>query len=191
MEPHRHGSRCKEVGIRLPQNHHTFSDVIKCSELESAVTSFREILRQSWIRRALRTLTLAEHPAHLHQLTLADITAMRDPEWEERERKYHDTAVEDVNALVRKYNGLAPYAVRRAYYARTVELEKAYTDAGPDILRGIKDRESKRVNGTALEGNMEASEEARVVGVDGGQLLRIRDVIRQWLSKLTGWTRSR
>jgi hypothetical protein len=92
------------------------------------------------------------------------------------ERKYHDTAVEDVNALVRKYNGLAPYAVRRAYYARTVELEKAYTDAGPDILRGIKERESKRINGIALEGNIEAS---------------VRDVIREWLSRLTGWTRSR
>ncbi|KIM76339.1 hypothetical protein PILCRDRAFT_77840 [Piloderma croceum F 1598] len=160
-------------------------------ELESAVTSFREILRQSWIRRALRTLTLSKPPAHLYQLTLADITAMRDPEWEERERKYHDTAVEDVNALVRKYNGLAPYAVRRAYYARTVELEKAYTDAGSDILRGIKERGSKRVNSIAPEGNIEASEETRAVGMDGSHLLRIRDVIREWLSKLTGWSRSR
>jgi DnaJ homolog subfamily C member 28 len=113
---------------------------------------------------------------------------MRDPEWEERERKYHDTAVEDVNALVRKYNGLAPYAVRRAYYARTVELEKTYIDAGPDILRGIKERGSKRVSGIAPEGDIEASEETQAVGMDGGQLLRIRDVIREWLSKLTGWS---
>ena len=168
--------------------HHTISDITKhYSELESAVTSFREILRQSWIRRALRMLTLSQPPVHLHKLMLADITAMRDSEWEARERRYHDTAVEGVNALVRKYNGLAPYAVRRAYYTRSVELEKAYMDAGPDILRGIKERVSKRANGIGLEGNIEASENGRAVGVDGGPLLMIRDVIREWLSKLKGW----
>jgi len=151
-------------------------------ELESALTSFREILRQSWIRRALRILTISQPATLLHTLTLADITALRDREWETRERNYHDKAVEDVNSLVRKYNGLAPYSVRRAYYVRSVELEKAYTDAGPEILRGIQERVSKR--NFEVKGIIGDSEKSEVVKVDVGPLLRIRDVIREWLSKL-------
>lgn len=65
---------------------------------------------------------------------------MRDAEWEDKERSYHETALDEVNALVRKYNGLAPYAVRRAYYMRAAELERAYRDAGEDILRGLEER---------------------------------------------------
>lgn len=98
------------------------------------------MLRQAWTRRAIRTLT-ALHPASLlPKLTLADVTAMRDAEWEAKERSYHETALDEVNALVRKYNGLAPYAVRRAYYMRAAELERAYRDAGEDILRGLEER---------------------------------------------------
>jgi hypothetical protein len=113
---------------------------------------------------------------------LADVTALRDPEWEARERSYHDTALEDVNSLVRKYNGLAPYSVRRAYYVRSVELEKAFKDAGPDILGGIEERARK----SALEVNATHgdSEESGWAEVDTGPPLRIRDVIREWLSKL-------
>ncbi|KAI0758078.1 hypothetical protein C8Q74DRAFT_296365 [Fomes fomentarius] len=109
-------------------------------ELESAVSTFREILKQSWTRRAIRTLT-AMHPASLlPKLTVDDVTVMRDPQWEEKERSYHETALEEVNALVRKYNGLAPYAVRRAYYMRSAELERVYKEAGPDILFGLEER---------------------------------------------------
>jgi len=114
---------------------------------------------------------------------LADITALRDHEWETRERGYHDKAVENINSLVRKYNGLAPYAVRRAYYMRSAELAKAYEDAGSDILRGIEERAGKH----ALEevGIFEESEESGVAGVSP---LRIQDVIREWLSM--AWRRS-
>jgi DnaJ homolog subfamily C member 28 len=149
------------------------------------LTSFREILRQSWTRRALRTLTLSRPNSLLHTLTLTDITALRDHEWEARERSYHDKAVEDINSLVRKYNGLAPYAVRRPYYVRDVELEKAYEDTGLVILRGIKERASHRA--IDVKGTAEDLEESGAVGVDVGPPLRVRDVIREWLSKLTWW----
>jgi hypothetical protein len=155
------------------------------SELESALTSFREILRQSWIRRALRILIISRPPALLQELALADVTALRDPEWEARERSYHDKAVEEINSLVRKYNGLAPYAVRRVYYARDLELKKAFEDAGLEILQGIKERTSKHWHGTEIKGTVEDSEKSGV-SVDAGLLWRIRDVIREWLFKLTG-----
>src|ERR1700761_5152419 len=85
-------------------------------ELESAVTAFRATLRQSWVRRAVRMLTLTR--SQLTPPSTADVRALRDGEWETRERAYHDSALAEVNSLVRKYNGLAPYAVRRAYYVR-------------------------------------------------------------------------
>ena len=66
----------------------------------------------------------------LPPLTLSYVRALRDAEWEERERAYHDTAVEELNSLVRKYNALAPYAVRRPYHVLQVELEKAYQECG-------------------------------------------------------------
>ena len=58
---------------------------------------------------------------------------MRDPEWEERERSYHETALGEVNSLVRKYNAVAPYIARRALYTRNVELERLYKEGAKEI----------------------------------------------------------
>lgn len=116
------------------------------------MAAFRDVLKQSWTRRALRMLTLSQSPALLPKLAVADVSALRDAEWEARERAYHDSAVEELNSLVRKYNGLAPYAVRKPYYMRAAELEKAYRDSGEDILRGIAERANAPVPGLTLGG---------------------------------------
>ncbi|KDR84236.1 hypothetical protein GALMADRAFT_56018 [Galerina marginata CBS 339.88] len=109
-------------------------------ELESGVNSFREILRQSWIRRAIRGLSTEHPPEILHKLTLQDIKNHRDPPWFAKEKGYHEKAVDELNSLVRKYNGMAPYAVRRPYYIRTVEIDRLYDDCAPEILRTIAER---------------------------------------------------
>ncbi|KAJ3487035.1 hypothetical protein NLJ89_g11754 [Agrocybe chaxingu] len=112
------------------------------SELESAVSSFREILAQSWTRRAVRMLVLAYPPPLLSTLTLDDIKKHRDAEWVQKERAYHERAVQELNGLVRKYNGIAPYAVRRSYYIRDVELERVYKECAEGILVAIRERGS-------------------------------------------------
>ncbi|KAF9000238.1 hypothetical protein BDQ17DRAFT_1176579, partial [Cyathus striatus] len=109
-------------------------------ELETAIQSFREILRQSWIRRAIRILSMSHVGAPLDKIGLSEIKALRDPEWEKREESYHDTAIEEVNSLVRKYNGMAPYAVRRPYYMRTVEVESVYERCAEDIKQALIER---------------------------------------------------
>lgn len=124
------------------------------SELENAIANFRDIIKQSWTRRAIRLLTAAQPASQLPRLTLAEISALRDAEWEARERAFHDHALDEVNAVVRKYNGLAPYAVRRAYYMRDTELEKAYRDAAEDILRGLAERAASASN---RNGHVDAS----------------------------------
>jgi len=118
-------------------------------------------------------LALAHPPELMPSLTLEDARALRDAEWEERERAYHDSAVGEVNELVRKYNALAPYAVRKPYYSRTTELERVYEESGEDILKGIEDRRQGRTksSGGADEGNYSGGEVS---------VVRIRDIILGW-----------
>lgn len=148
-------------------------------ELENAVNAFRDILRQSWTRRAIRTLTMLQPAAMLPSLTLNRVTSLRDREWEERECSYHDTAVAELNSLVRKYNGLAPYSVRRPYYSREAELAKVYEDCGEDILRGISERSREMYSRPIafLRSGVDVS-----TGM--AYPLKLRDIIRRWFIRL-------
>lgn len=104
-------------------------------ELESSVHAFRQILRQSWIRRALRLLR-STTPADT--VTLSQIKGLRDEEWFRRERTYHETALAEVNAMVRKYNTLAPYAVRKPYYMLDVEIERLFEECAEEIFNEVR-----------------------------------------------------
>lgn len=156
-------------------------------ELETAVTSFRGIIREAWTRRAIRTLTMGP-PALVPRYTITDIRRLRDEEWEQRERDYHNRALEELNNLVRRFNGAAPYAVRRPYYILSVELEKAYEDSSEEILKGIQQRmyDLGRPGGVN-HGPLLTEDGERSVGVGsmaggsgGAGVMRIRDVIRGW-----------
>lgn len=120
----------------------------------------------------------------LPSLSLGSVTSLRDREWEERECSYHDTAVAELNSLVRKYNALAPYSVRRPYYSREAELAKAYQDCGDDILREISER--REIHGRS--GASPPFEVESFVDVDASSSttnpLRFRDIIRRWFMKL-------
>ncbi|KAI0329588.1 hypothetical protein GY45DRAFT_1252672 [Cubamyces sp. BRFM 1775] len=158
-------------------------------ELESAVASFREVVKQSWTRRALRMITAAHPVALLPRLTLDDVIAMRDPEWEERERGYHDTALNELNSLVRKYNGMAPYAVRRPYYMLSAELERVYKDAAEDILKGLEERAQgvrpRRPAGYSLNDDDEGGGGGTSAGMDWGGF-KLRDMVRDLVSAFRG-----
>ncbi|KAJ3891013.1 hypothetical protein GG344DRAFT_88508 [Lentinula edodes] len=142
-------------------------------ELDTAVSTFRDLLRQSYIRRVVRTLTAIHPPAILAtRLSVKDIKAHRDPEWEETERTYHDVAIDEINALVRKYNGVAPYAVRRAYYMRNVEVGRLSEECAEDVLKGLKER----VGGSPSTGNMRKE-------LDEG-FVSFRNLLLSWADKL-------
>ncbi|KAG6378585.1 hypothetical protein JVT61DRAFT_12851 [Boletus reticuloceps] len=47
---------------------------------------------------------MAQTAPLLASLSSSTVTSLRDREWEERERSYHDTAIAELNSLVRKYN---------------------------------------------------------------------------------------
>ena len=146
-------------------------------ELEAAVTTFRSVLKQSWVRRAVRMLTLSGRP--LRGISLADLRALKDREWEVREKAFHESALAEVNALVRKYNALAPYAVRRAYYVRNVELNRAYEESAEDIIRELEER----LHGSRADEAVVRDREdgLAIMGMQSqGNILRLRDLFWQW-----------
>lgn len=160
------------------------------TELDTAIQTFREILQQSWVRRAVRLLTMSNPPALLHTISLQDIKSLRDPAWVERERKYHETAIEEVNSLVRKYNGLAPYSVRRPYYDRSVEIDRLYDGCAEDISRELADRARGAkllLNSGARPGlqtkTLSSGHDGGILGGLSGAWC-IRDLLRVWLDRL-------
>ncbi|KAI9467303.1 hypothetical protein BJY52DRAFT_1220028 [Lactarius psammicola] len=157
-------------------------------ELEAAISAFRVALRQSWVRRAVRMLTLTH--SRLPSPSLADVRTLRDGDWETRERAYHDSALAEVNSLVRKYNALAPYAVRRAYYVREVELAKIYNESGDEILWEIEGR--LRGPGVRAEGEVRSGGDDDDGGLLMGasaagdvRVLKLRDLFWQWIRRWT------
>lgn len=156
---------------------------VACSELESSVKAFRDTLRQSWTRHAVRMLTVFEPAAMLPTLSLATVTTVRDREWEDRERSYHDAAIAELNSLVRKYNATASYAVRRPYYTREVELGKAYEDCGEEILRAIEAKCNETPVHPVYRSNVKS-----IVGdgvpFDSGFSFGFRALIMQWIERL-------
>jgi DnaJ homolog subfamily C member 28 len=178
MAQHLHGLKFKEVR-RLPMFLLLIHpDIHFKIELQSAITTFREIIRQSWIRRAIRMLTLSQPMTQPSKHSLTTIASLRDKEWEDRERAYHDVAIEDLNSLVRKHNAMAPYVVRRPYYIRRVELEKMYADCAEDILNGL----TERMRNPVVEPS--APKTDGPVATNVGQRLRIFDFIREWFARV-------
>lgn len=151
-------------------------------ELEAAVDAFRSVLKQSWVRRAVRMLTLSREP--LRGLSLVDVQELRDREWEGREKAYHESALAEVNTLVRKYNALAPYAVRRAYYVRDVELDRAYEEGAEDIIQELAGRfhGSQVGAGNPKERTAPDEEDERTAMrlQSHENVIRLRDLFRQW-----------
>ena len=144
------------------------SDTISV-EMESAIASFRQVLRQSWSRRVFLVLTTAIPPTPLDRVTVDYIMSMRDPEWEERERSYQETALGEVNSLVRKYNAMAPYIARRPLYMHDVELERLYKESANEIHEKLVAKLSGKGDEIAL-GSGRNDEDDDFANTHGGSL---------------------
>ena len=160
-------------------------------ELETTVASFRATPRDSWIRRSVRMLVL-EYPGQLiRNLTLEQIQRRRDQEWVDREESYHEAAIAELNRIVRKHNGLAPYMARRPYYMRKVEVERLYEDCAEEILQRIREREletpllDSSLSGQSKGLSGSSGSEGHLVGdgVLGGSFLQW---LRVWLRRVLG-----
>ncbi|GAA6004097.1 J-domain-containing protein [Rhodotorula paludigena] len=106
-------------------------------EVEGALAAFRHELRESWSRRAVRIRSS-------EGLTGAVVREVRDgwkdEEWEAKERAFHEASVKDLNELVRRYNIIAPYHVRRNLLSLRHELDTVVASAAPAIAAELQRR---------------------------------------------------
>ncbi|RXW23108.1 hypothetical protein EST38_g2735 [Candolleomyces aberdarensis] len=133
------------------------------TELEDAVNAFRGVLEDSWVRTASRSISSSLYPPSTGKLSLPSldwVEKYRDRAWEEKELGYHTAAVEELNSVVRKYNGMAPYPVRRPPYSVNVERERVYKECAEKILEALRQR--------GKEGRLGGSETASGGGGGGG-----------------------
>ncbi|TDL29944.1 hypothetical protein BD410DRAFT_780450 [Rickenella mellea] len=158
-------------------------------ELDTALASFREIVKQSWTRRCMRILS-SEHPLPLlARITPAQIASVRDPMWEAHEAGYHNTALAEINSLVRRYNGVAPYPVRRTIYEREPELEKVYSECVDDVLREIDARIKEGGVVRSVSGFTDGEDDRGGGGAGGSARYDSRPgsfwaMVRKWFAKL-------
>ena len=113
---------------------------------------------------------------------MQDIRAFRDPGWEQRERSYHEVALKEVNSLVRKYNGVAPYAVRRPFYVRDVEMERVYESGAEEIWQELAKRTQETMSPHDMTPNNAGIESENSGEV--GEMWSFADHIRKWVASI-------
>ncbi|KAI1412340.1 hypothetical protein F5Y13DRAFT_163396 [Hypoxylon sp. FL1857] len=67
----------------------------------------------------------------------------RDPDWLATERAYMDLSINNLNALTRSYNLMAPELAKKPYFSLERELNNCYADVAPQLADAIKDRASR------------------------------------------------
>lgn len=100
------------------------------------MNGFRARLREAWIRRATRMISLQPITPSI----IRDAGEYRDPEWEARERAYHEKSVINLNSLIRKYNVVAPPSARSPVTSVESELAGCYRDCAPLIRQELERR---------------------------------------------------
>ncbi|KAK4184025.1 hypothetical protein QBC35DRAFT_75810 [Podospora australis] len=64
----------------------------------------------------------------------------RDPTWEAAERSYMELAINNLNAITRSYNLMAPELAKKPYFSLERELNNCYADCAPEVAEEIKIR---------------------------------------------------
>lgn len=67
----------------------------------------------------------------------------RDPAWEAAERGYMELAINNLNAITRSYNLMAPELVKKPYFNLQRELNNCFADVAPLLANEIKERASR------------------------------------------------
>ncbi len=67
----------------------------------------------------------------------------RDPDWEKAELAYHTLAVQELNALTRSYNLMAPKIAQKPYLTLARELRRCFADVAPTLPDTILERSRK------------------------------------------------
>jgi hypothetical protein len=78
----------------------------------------------------------------------------RDPTWEATERSYMELAINNLNAITRSYNLMAPELAKKPYFNLQRELNNCFADVAPQLANEIKERAARpviRTNTSSVE----------------------------------------
>jgi hypothetical protein len=64
----------------------------------------------------------------------------RDPDWEQTERSYHTTAINELNNITRSYNLMAPAIAQKPYFNLERELKACFAEVAPQVAEAIKEK---------------------------------------------------
>lgn len=67
----------------------------------------------------------------------------RDPDWEAAERSYMTLAIDNLNAITRSYNLMAPELARKPYFSLERELRACFADVAPQVADEIRARATR------------------------------------------------
>lgn len=67
----------------------------------------------------------------------------RDPAWEATERGYMELAINNLNAITRSYNLMAPELAKKPYFNLQRELNNCFADVAPLLASEIQERASR------------------------------------------------
>lgn len=82
-------------------------------------------------------------PSNPYQGIVPMAYPFRDPDWESAEKGYHTLAIQEINALARSYNLMAPKIAQKPYYTLSRELNRCYADIAPTLADEILNRSRK------------------------------------------------
>lgn len=101
----------------------------------------------------------------------------RDPVWEEAEKAYLTLSIENLNALTRSYNLMAPELAKKPYFSLERELKACYADVAPLVAGTIRERATTPAR-SMTAGDGESSVRGTVFdrfGNEGGESARVYD----------------
>jgi hypothetical protein len=101
--------------------------------------------------------TTAPHSSTPHappgeEQAVASARVFRDPTWEATEQKYLSLEIDNLNALTRSYNLMAPELAKKAYFSLQRELSACFADVAPRVGQEIRNRATARPVGSLADG---------------------------------------
>ncbi|KAK3315552.1 hypothetical protein B0H66DRAFT_565581 [Apodospora peruviana] len=111
---------------------------------DAVMTKIRQLRQQADAEKKER-LTEEEEPLkemEQAQEPLPSVRPFRDPDWEAHERSYMELAVQNLNAITRSYNLMAPELAKKPYFSLERELKSCFADVAPQLADVIKERAS-------------------------------------------------
>jgi len=89
---------------------------------------------------------------------LPDMPPFRDPAWEQTERSYHITAINELNNINRSYNLMAPAIAQKPYFNLEREMKACFAEVAPQIADAIREKAlSPKVKSIELAGHRPGS----------------------------------